>query len=433
MSLRDRVLAQPNQTAGKYYTGWIGALVIDGWLGAKGSIGVRFDHDIIDQPFVGAGFSGALPLTPAVGLTVGLLVMAQYPNQPYYEQASVVSPGGGSQWIVKFSDGTLDTQYQNALVNVCTISHEAPPELVNCTSAAAGSCAPFTLNDKVLVAQELGPVYQGCYKVDNCLGGRCFDVAVCVDGMKPINQPNSSYNSSGSCDGTGGLGDWYGAPSTGSWMSNEVCIQMCAPFNYAATEGGYQCFCGNTIRGVKTDDARCNITCTGDAVQTCGGPFGDVAVEPDTSQNSVYTTSAYSLHGASAVTRAVDRWWPAQMTGLAVSNALFVKGPHPGVFGWVYVGLGHEFATTSPYAGHNLRGVVKDEKFTMPPAVGMSVLSHIPGFYDRTGFGLGRVLSRNASHVNVSIDKAGVSGPTTLRSLTFDMALADTRPLCYNP
>uniref|UniRef100_A0A7S3EQF8 Uncharacterized protein n=1 Tax=Haptolina ericina TaxID=156174 RepID=A0A7S3EQF8_9EUKA len=124
------------------------------------------------------------------------------------------------------------------------------------------------------------------------------------------------------------------------------------------------------------------------------------------------------------------------MVGLATSNALFVKGPggYPrNVTGYVNVGLGHEFATTSPYANYNLRGVVKDEKFVTPPALGMSVLSRIPGFYDPTGFGLGRVLSLNASHVKVSIDSAEAPGPTTQRGLLFDMALADTRPLCYNP
>ncbi|KAF9459880.1 WSC domain-containing protein [Collybia nuda] len=60
-------------------------------------------------------------------------------------------------------------------------------------------------------------------------------------------------------------------------MTLEVCAGFCTRnfgvFTYAGVEFGRECYCDNTIRepAVIADDSGCNIPCTGDTSQNCGG------------------------------------------------------------------------------------------------------------------------------------------------------------------
>lgn len=59
-------------------------------------------------------------------------------------------------------------------------------------------------------------------------------------------------------------------------MTNEMCAQFCFDhdYAYAGTEYYYECWCGNILAegGVKaTDQSDCNMPCTGDGDQACGG------------------------------------------------------------------------------------------------------------------------------------------------------------------
>lgn len=65
-------------------------------------------------------------------------------------------------------------------------------------------------------------------------------------------------------------------------MSAQECVSRCATmgFNYAGTQYGTQCYCGNTF--TPTNSTGCNTPCAGDKDQICGGPW----------RNSVYVNNA---------------------------------------------------------------------------------------------------------------------------------------------
>ncbi|TPX15264.1 uncharacterized protein E0L32_004541 [Thyridium curvatum] len=59
-------------------------------------------------------------------------------------------------------------------------------------------------------------------------------------------------------------------------MSNAMCIDFCNArgFSVSGTEYGSQCFCGNAlVDSWLIDDSKCNMTCSGDSNDICGGPW----------------------------------------------------------------------------------------------------------------------------------------------------------------
>ncbi len=59
-------------------------------------------------------------------------------------------------------------------------------------------------------------------------------------------------------------------------MSNDKCVAHCQKkgFSLAGTEFSGQCFCGNSAVGSKKIAASaCNMKCSADAKDTCGGPM----------------------------------------------------------------------------------------------------------------------------------------------------------------
>ncbi|KAF4569998.1 hypothetical protein EYR40_008982 [Pleurotus pulmonarius] len=66
-----------------------------------------------------------------------------------------------------------------------------------------------------------------------------------------------------------------GANTAGADMTHMKCASHCAGlgFTYAGAEYGAECFCGNELAaGAAADVADCNMPCSGDATQFCGGP-----------------------------------------------------------------------------------------------------------------------------------------------------------------
>ncbi len=66
-------------------------------------------------------------------------------------------------------------------------------------------------------------------------------------------------------------------------MTNAQCIQFCQikGWSMSGTEFGSQCFCGNELLDSwLIDDSRCNMTCTGDANDICGGPYALAIYSP---------------------------------------------------------------------------------------------------------------------------------------------------------
>ncbi|KAM0701049.1 hypothetical protein Q7P35_011410 [Cladosporium inversicolor] len=62
----------------------------------------------------------------------------------------------------------------------------------------------------------------------------------------------------------------------GGHVSNVKCQTLCSRLGYslAGTEYAGECFCGNRVNGLaqQISDDLCNMACTGDASQVCGGP-----------------------------------------------------------------------------------------------------------------------------------------------------------------
>jgi len=64
------------------------------------------------------------------------------------------------------------------------------------------------------------------------------------------------------------------ANSSGSGMTNESCQSFCKGYTYAGTEYSSQCFCGNDLStGQVAPAADCNMPCSGNANQKCGGTW----------------------------------------------------------------------------------------------------------------------------------------------------------------
>ena len=62
----------------------------------------------------------------------------------------------------------------------------------------------------------------------------------------------------------------------GAWAHTvEGCNAMCQQFTYFGVQmGGTGCFCGDSFgsQGKAASNGLCNVTCTGDAKEVCGGP-----------------------------------------------------------------------------------------------------------------------------------------------------------------
>ncbi|XP_063420121.1 uncharacterized protein LOC134705307 [Mytilus trossulus] len=57
-------------------------------------------------------------------------------------------------------------------------------------------------------------------------------------------------------------------------LSSEKCNILCQGYRYFGIENSHECFCGNnmdTITFPKTPERECNMACTGDRTQMCGG------------------------------------------------------------------------------------------------------------------------------------------------------------------
>ncbi|MCJ1409529.1 hypothetical protein MMC19_003610 [Ptychographa xylographoides] len=66
-------------------------------------------------------------------------------------------------------------------------------------------------------------------------------------------------------------------------MTIELCTASCKSngFRYAGLEYYFQCFCGDSIYGASADPSNCNLACTGDSTEVCGGnDFVSIYADP---------------------------------------------------------------------------------------------------------------------------------------------------------
>ena len=111
------------------------------------------------------------------------------------------------------------------------------------------------------------------------------DVATASNGLARAIQPGTALGCYKDQGDTGGLTgrDMNGLVQSSRGMTTEMCIEFCASrnFPYAGTQYGTQCFC-STSYGKSGPATNCNMPCSGNDKQTCGGGWA----------NSVYRTSA---------------------------------------------------------------------------------------------------------------------------------------------
>jgi len=61
----------------------------------------------------------------------------------------------------------------------------------------------------------------------------------------------------------------YGSPSDG--LTLESCAHYCSNFTYFGVEGSVECYCGQTLSSSAVETPDCNLPCSGDNAQLCGG------------------------------------------------------------------------------------------------------------------------------------------------------------------
>ena len=79
-----------------------------------------------------------------------------------------------------------------------------------------------------------------------------------------------------------------GPKTESNTMTNDICSKTCSDqgYTYSGTEYGSQCYCGNTKP--TTTSTNCNVKCSGDSSQTCGGGYALTVVQSNASKwNSV--------------------------------------------------------------------------------------------------------------------------------------------------
>ncbi|CAM1505383.1 Fc.00g110200.m01.CDS01 [Cosmosporella sp. VM-42] len=65
----------------------------------------------------------------------------------------------------------------------------------------------------------------------------------------------------------------YRSSANNQQMTVEKCVAECKGngFRYAGLKYYGVCYCGTTVNGPQTDDSQCNLPCSGDNTETCGG------------------------------------------------------------------------------------------------------------------------------------------------------------------
>ena len=102
--------------------------------------------------------------------------------------------------------------------------------------------------------------YQGCYK---------FALPL----LFQVHLQRTNFRYSDSAANRALTGDYY---ADGSKMTDEACISYCSGKKYAiaGTEYSQECFCSNVIGGgsIQTPAGDCNMGCSGNSTEACGGP-----------------------------------------------------------------------------------------------------------------------------------------------------------------
>ncbi|KAK4684846.1 glucan endo-1,3-alpha-glucosidase, partial [Tremellales sp. Uapishka_1] len=114
-------------------------------------------------------------------------------------------------------------------------------------------------------------------------------------------------------------------------LTIDDCLTMCEDKGYAfaGMEWGEECYCGHTVPTTITyDDSNCNMTCTGNSGEICGGNWGLDLFELISSANATECNTTPATTSSSSVAAEVDlatKVTTAAATTAAVTQAATTK------------------------------------------------------------------------------------------------------------
>lgn len=172
-----------------------------------------------------------------------------------------------------------------------TLSSLTPGVSTTSSSLSSSSLAPSSSSSQTISVTPTGPVakptvgsysYQGCWKE---IGGRAL-------------QGKSFSNSSNSL---------------------EFCASFCAGYTYFATEYSSECYCSNVVSSLSSPatDGRCNMLCSADKLEYCGGPNG----------LSLYKYNATILSSSSGISTSTIQTSSQSSSIISLSTAVTSSSP----------------------------------------------------------------------------------------------------------
>jgi hypothetical protein len=88
--------------------------------------------------------------------------------------------------------------------------------------------------------------------------------------------------------------------SSGNEMTIEQCVTSCGSrgYQYAGVQDGYQCFCGNNNYSSQGASTSCNVACTGNSAETCGGngANGVYTAQSEVTPQNLAASTSYTVN-----------------------------------------------------------------------------------------------------------------------------------------
>mmetsp|Transcript_66291 Transcript_66291/g.181798 ORF Transcript_66291/g.181798 Transcript_66291/m.181798 type:complete len:167 (+) Transcript_66291:125-625(+) len=137
---------------------------------------------------------------------------------------------------------------------------------LNTTDKASSSILSEVAAALAVDANATAPFYIGCYR--DCISG-----TNCDKRDLPVFWCSNGKDGLGDCAADSALPAGASAYASGSAMTMATCSGMCTGFKFFGLQAGGECYCGDDYgnAGGKKEESECNMACTGDASEICGG------------------------------------------------------------------------------------------------------------------------------------------------------------------
>jgi hypothetical protein len=250
--------------------------------------------------FQAFSFTGQnVTLQPNQAYTFRLVRLSQYSGA--FSMCGNVYADGIQYWLGYSADAPYDLSFK--LYGAPPVPQTFPQGYLGCFTDSESRALPYYMGDGFTaesckqVARTYGFRYAGTQ-----YGGQCF-IGPSIAGTQVSNSECSmpcSANPSEMC-GNGWRNSLYDTQAstyqgcfTDDWsralpaflgegtFTQESCVAAAkaSGYRYAGLQWYGQCFAGNQLGYTQVSDSECNLPCTGDPAQTCGGGF----------RNQIYST-----------------------------------------------------------------------------------------------------------------------------------------------